>query len=358
MSKFLNEKISSIETYIPGEQPKDQEYIKLNTNENPYPPSPKVLRAIKKAVNGSLRLYPDPNCELLRNEISKYYSVSMDEVFVGNGSDEVLSFSFAAFFDSSNPILFPDVSYSFYPVFANYFSLKYQTIEVENDFSIKAEKYLVPNGGVILPNPNAPTSIYLDTSEILKIVEFNLKIGKVVIVDEAYIDFGEKSVIEFVHKFPNLIVIQTLSKSRSLAGLRVGFAIADKDLIRGLNKVKESINSYTVDRLALIGATEAFKDEKYFQTTRNRIVKTRNWVTEEVQKLGFSAMKSGSNFLFLSHPKVKAHNLYMELKNRGVLVRYFDKRRIANFIRVSIGTDKEMRIFLEQVGKVIEEKKS
>ncbi len=353
MSKYWSDGIADLETYVPGEQPQDKKYIKLNTNENPYPPSPKVIQAIKNAADENLRLYPDPSCEKLRDTIARYYGVTKEEVFVGNGSDEVLAFSFAAFFDHDQPVLYPDVTYSFYPVYTNFFKLRSRTIELEEDFSIPVEKFFTPNGGIIICNPNAPTSRYLSISEIRRLLDYNLAIEKVVIVDEAYIDFGGQSIVGLIDAYPNLLVVQTLSKSRSLAGLRVGFAVGHRDLIEGLNRVKSSINSYTLDRLALFGAIEAFGDEEYFQATREKIIQTRNRVTHELRAIGFRVFESTANFIFISHSSIHAGELYVKLKENRVLVRYFRKPRIDNYLRVSIGTDDEMGTFVEVISRIV-----
>lgn len=355
MSEYWNENIKKISTYVPGEQPRDKRYIKLNTNENPYGPSSKVITAIKKAANEDLRLYPDPECRELRKTISLYYGLKKADIFIGNGSDEVLAFSFAAYFDPDETILFPDITYSFYPVYSDFFKLNYKTIKLNDDFTIPVDEFLIKNGGIIIPNPNAPTSKYLSIPNIKKIIDYNISIKKVVIIDEAYIDFGEKSVIDMVDDYPNLLVIQTLSKSRALAGLRIGFAIGHKDLIEGLNRVKSSINSYTADRLALAGAAAAFNDDKYFESTRKKIIFTRNWVMKELRKIDFNIIESNSNFLFISHSSIHAKDLYKKLKENGILVRYFDKPRINNFLRVSIGTDKEMKEFIKKVELIIKQ---
>ncbi len=354
MSRFWNKRIDTLEAYVPGEQPQDKQYIKLNTNENPYPPSPRVIEAIRKSADERLKLYPDPTCDQLKETIARYYNLEKDEVFVGNGSDEVLAFSFAAFFNPEETVLFPDITYSFYPVYADFFNLKFNLIELNEDFSIPVEKFLKANGGIILPNPNAPTSKYLDLPQIIKLLDYNLSIEKVVVIDEAYIDFGGESVVGLLSKYPNLLVVQTLSKSRSLAGLRVGFALGHKALIEGLNRVKSSINSYTVDRLALAGAVEAFKDEKYFQRTRKKIIKTRKWVMNELLKTGFKVIESQANFLFICHHLIPAGELYKKLRDKGILVRYFNKPRIDDFLRVSIGTDDEMKSFLRVLKQILE----
>lgn len=351
MSKYWSDKVKSLKPYIPGEQPKDKKYIKLNTNENPYPPSPKVIQAIKAAANGDLKLYPDPEVEILRNTIANYYGIEKDEVFIGNGSDEVLGFSFMAFFNPGKPILFPDISYSFYKVYANLFDIEYKLVSLDEDFNIPLNEFLKENGGIVIPNPNAPTAKYLEVEKLKKLLEAN--VNNVVIIDEAYIDFGGESSVKLISDYPNLLVVQTLSKSRSLAGLRVGFAMGNKELIKALNMVKNSINSYTIDRIALAGANAAFVDNDYFETTRKKIVKTRERTIESLRKLGFKVTDSKANFIFISHPKVYAGELFKELKSRGILVRYFKDERIDNYLRVSIGTDDEMNKFIEVLEEII-----
>lgn len=354
MSRYWNAHTRALEAYVPGEQPRDKKYIKLNTNENPYPPSPAVLAAMKSAVNEDLRLYPDPVCDELRRTIAAYYHVEKENVFVGNGSDEVLAFSFAAFFEHDKPVLFPDITYSFYPVYAEMFQLSYHTIPLTDDFDVPVEEFLVDNTGCALPNPNAPTGKLIPEKDLLKIVEYNYKTAeKVVIVDEAYIDFGGVSMIPYIAKYPNLLVVQTLSKSRSLAGLRVGFAVGDRELITGLERVRDSINSYTLDRIALAGAVAAFKDVEYFEETRHKVMQTREKVVAAVEALGCTVIPSGSNFIFMSSPAVPGKELYLRLKEKGVLVRYFNKPRIDNYLRVSIGSDEEMAFFLDKLKEVI-----
>lgn len=353
MSGYWSRGIADLETYVPGEQPRNAEYVKLNTNENPYPPSPRVLDAIKNAVDERLRLYPDPSCELLRETIAEYHGLARDEVFVGNGSDEILAFAFPAFLDHVEPCLFPDITYSFYPVFARFFRLKFERVPVSEDFSIPTARFEKPNGGIVLANPNAPSSLALPLSEIRRILDYNRSIDRVAIIDEAYVDFGAQSAIGLVPEYPNLLVIQTFSKSRSLAGLRVGFALGQADLIEGLERVKSSINSYTLDRLALAGAIEAMRDEEHFRATTEMIMATRGRVSRDLSSLGFSVLDSSANFLFISHPKVRADDLDRALKQERVLVRYFDKPRIDNHLRVSIGTDEEMAILLTALERIL-----
>ncbi|HEY8891362.1 MAG TPA: histidinol-phosphate transaminase [Clostridium sp.] len=351
MSKYWSETTKSIEPYIPGEQPKNRKYIKLNTNENPYPPSPKVIEAIKQASNENLQLYPDPNCDELRNTLSNYYKLLPNQVFVGNGSDEVLAFSFMAFFNREKPILFADITYSFYEIYVNLFKLKHKLIPLDDKFNLPLDSFCIENGGIVVTNPNAPTSKYISVESLKKIVEYNIE--SVVIIDEAYIDFGGESLVDFVDDYPNLLIIQTLSKSRALAGLRVGYAFGHKDLIEGLNKIKNSINSYTIDRLALAGAKASFEDEAYFQSTRLKVIDTREKVIPSLRELGFIVLESKANFLFARHNTIQAKIIFNELKTRGILVRYFNKPRIDNFLRISIGNNEEMEVLISKLSEII-----
>lgn len=353
MSKYWSMVASSLVPYVPGEQPKDKKYIKLNTNENPYPPSPKVIAAINQAVNADLRLYPDPTCEDLRRTIAEYYGLQSQQVFVGNGSDEILAFSFVAFFNPSQRILFPDISYSFYKVYAKLYGLTYDTIPLDDQYEIQLDAFCQENGGIILPNPNAPTAkcITLDSLRIL--LESNK--NHVVIIDEAYIDFGGESAVELIDEYPNLLVVQTLSKSRSLAGLRIGFALGSEELIEGLNRIKDSFNSYTLDRLALAGAIAAFQDQAYFEEVTQKVIATRESVSKQLRELGFDVLDSKANFVFISHAIVPAKQLFQQLRDQGVLVRYFAQPRIDNFLRVTIGTDEEMDTFIEVLRSIVAE---
>lgn len=352
MSKYWSTVTQALEPYVPGEQPKDKTYIKLNTNENPYPPSPQVLAAMKQAADENLRLYPTPTCDELRACIAAYNGLTKEQVFVGNGSDEVLAFSFLSFFNPGQPILFPDITYSFYPVYAALFHIDYHLVRLTEDFSIPAEEFSAQqNGGIIFPNPNAPTGKCLPLTAIAEILRSNPE--QVVIVDEAYIDFGGESAVALIDQYPNLLVIQTLSKSRSLAGLRVGFALGHPDLIAGLDRVKNSINSYTLDRTALAGAIATFADEAYFQAARLKIIATRDRITAQLQATGFLVIPSQANFIFISHPTIPAQQLYQQLRERGILVRYFNKPRIDNFLRVSIGSDEEMEAFRQAIIEIL-----
>ncbi|TCT25481.1 histidinol phosphate aminotransferase [Melghiribacillus thermohalophilus] len=351
MSKYWSQLVKQTDPYVPGEQPSTSDVIKLNTNENPYPPSPEVTQAISRQLNDSLRLYPPPSVDDLRETIGDYYGVNKNQVFVGNGSDEVLAFSFMAFFDPGKPVMFPDITYSFYPVYARLFQLEARTVPLTDDFSIPVEPFFHAKGGVIFPNPNAPTGKYLNLEAIEQILIHNP--DNVVIVDEAYIDFGGESAINLLDRYDQLLVIQTMSKSRSLAGLRVGYALGRNNLIEGLNRIKNSFNSYTIDRLAIAGARASFQDEAYFQKTRAKIIRTRNRVTDELKQLGFNVIDSQANFIFITHSGVNAGQLYQQLKANNIYVRYFDRPRINHYLRVSIGTDEEMDIFLNQLKNVL-----
>lgn len=350
MSKYWNKTVNNIKPYVPGEQPQDKKYIKLNTNENPYPPSPKAIEAMKKATDGDLKLYPDAVCKDLIETIADYYNLDQDQIFVGNGSDEVLAFTFMTFFSKDKKVLFPDISYSFYEVYGDFFNLDYEEIPLDDNFDIPLDKFKGNNGGVILPNPNAPTSKYTEISELKKLVEANP--DSVVVIDEAYIDFGGESMVPFINDYPNLLVIQTFSKSRSLAGLRGGFAMGNKELIEGLNKVKNSINSYTLDRIALAGTKAAIEDNDYFEFTRKKIIDTREKTVAKLKQLDFTVMDSKANFVFASHKSIPGKKLFETLKDKGILVRHFNKPRITDFLRISIGTDEEMDALVDAI-KVI-----
>jgi len=350
MSKYWSEITNNIEPYVPGEQPRDGKYIKLNTNENPYPPSPKVIEAIKQVTEENLQLYPDPSCDDLRITVANYYKLSPNQVFVGNGSDEVLAYSFMAFFNKEIPILFSDITYSFYEVYVKLLKLKHTLIPLDDKFNFSVDSFCIANGGIVIANPNAPTTKYVSVESLIKIVEFNIE--SVVIIDEAYIDFGGESLVKFIDNYPNLVVIQTLSKSRALAGLRVGFAFGDKYLIEGLNRIKNSINSYTVNRLSLAGAKASFEDEAYFQSICLKIMDTREKVTRLLRDLEFTVLESKTNFLFVSH-KIQAKIIFKELRKNRILVRFFDKPRIDNFLRISIGTNEEMEILISKLREII-----
>ncbi|SFG63336.1 histidinol-phosphate transaminase [Sporolactobacillus nakayamae] len=351
MSNYWNPFVQKLDPYVPGEQPKDKKYVKLNTNENPYPPSPKVTAAIKEAVNDQLRLYPDPNCDELRKKIAEHFEVKPSEVFIGNGSDEVLAFSFMTFFSAENPVAFGDITYSFYKVYANLCSLSPKIIPLNDDFSLPVDAFCEPNGGVVIPNPNAPTGRGLPIDSIRRILDANSE--HVVIIDEAYIDFGGESVIPLIKDYPNLLVVRTLSKYSSLAGIRVGFALGQKALIDGLNTVKNSFNSYTIDRLALAGALAAIDDDAYSKGMAQQIIATREQTIKRLENIGFTIIPSQSNFIFASHTEVNAEVIFHALRDRGVLVRYFNQPRISNYLRITIGTDEEMDKLVEALKDIL-----
>ncbi|XID94667.1 histidinol-phosphate transaminase [Paenibacillaceae bacterium WGS1546] len=351
MSRYWSGLTASLVPYVPGEQPQDKTYIKLNTNENPYPPSPRVVEAIRQAAGAELRLYPDPDCGALRSKLAEYCGLDKEQIFVGNGSDEVLAFAFPAFFSAERPILFPDITYSFYPVYAKLYGIPYETVPTDERFAIDPAAYAIPNGGIVLPNPNAPTTLAAPAERIRSILEANP--DSVVVIDEAYVDFGAESVVPLVRSHPNLLVVQTLSKSRSLAGLRVGAAMGHPDLIEGLNRVKNSFNSYTLDRLALAGAAAAIEDDAYFRETTGKVIATRERTAAELRTLGFDVADSKANFLFVAHPGQDAKVLFAGLKEKGILVRYFDKPRIDRHLRVSIGTDEEMDAFIAAIRALV-----
>jgi histidinol-phosphate aminotransferase len=351
MSRYWSKIIRELKPYVPGEQPKENLFIKLNTNENPYPPSPRVIDAIVKTANADLRRYPDPNCDELKQVIADYYSVNPKNVFVGNGSDEVLALSFISFFKQSLPILFPDISYSFYEVYCSIFEIQNIRVPLTEDFDISLVDYEQPNGGIIFPNPNAPTGKLLSLEPIKKLLEQNGE--TVVIVDEAYIDFGGNTAIQLIGEYPNLLVAQTFSKSRSLAGLRVGVALGSEELIEGLERAKNAFNSYPLDRLAINGAVEAVRDEAYFRATCKKVMDTRARTVAALSKLGFLIVPSMANFIFIRPPGIQAGELYTRLKDDKVLVRYFDKPRINEYLRVTIGTDAEMQTFIEKTAKIV-----
>ena len=357
MSKFWNDKIKEIEPYVPGEQPKDKKYIKLNTNENPYSPSEKVIEKIKSMNLKDLKLYPDPDVSKLREVIADYFSKKISEkftkeqIFVGNGSDEVLALIFMTFFNKGDKVYYPDITYSFYPVYADLFDLKEVKIPLNKNFEIEIDKYFGLDGHIIITNPNAPTSIALKLNEIEKIVKNNPT--QLIVIDEAYVDFGAESSVKLVNKYDNVLVVQTFSKSRSFAGMRLGYAIGSENIIEGLNRLKFSFNSYTVDRISIEAGIESFKDDDYFVKTNAKIIETREKTVKKLKKLGFKVLNSSANFIFISHNKVFAGDLYKNLKDNGVLVRYFAKDRIDNYLRVTIGTDEDMEIFIEKLNKLL-----
>ncbi len=344
MNPYWTDRVRSLTPYVPGEQPKEKNLVKLNTNENPYPPSQKVLDAIKSATEDNLRLYPDPESTSLKQALASYHQVQVDQVFVGNGSDEVLAHIFQALLQHDAPLLFPDISYSFYPVYCDLYGIHFETIPLDETFSIHLDDYKRDNGGVIFPNPNAPTGKLLSLSEIDAFLATNQQ--SVVVVDEAYIDFGGESAVSLIHQYKNLVVTQTFSKSRSLAGLRVGYAIADAGLIEALERVKNSFNSYPLGRLAQVGAEASILDEAYFQQSCDQIIANREKLVSGMEKLGFEIVPSKANFIFATHPERDAAELAERLREKRVIVRYFNKPRISQYLRITVGSEDECHALL------------
>lgn len=351
MSREWTKNLRNIEPYVPGEQSKDKDIVKINANENPYPPSPKAAEVLKSFDTNKLRFYPSANSTKLKEAIAKYYKVEMSNVFVGNGSDDVLAVAFQSFFNSEKPIVYPDLTYSFYPVWCSLFGIKYKNYPVGDDFRINPEDYKEKNGGVVIPNPNAPTSLGEGLDFVEKILNYNQ--DSVVIIDEAYVDFGGTSSIPLIDKYENLLVTGTFSKSRSLAGLRIGFAIGSKALIDVMEAVKNSYNSYTVDSLSIEMGAASIEDDEYFKSTCKKVIKTRERVTLELEKLGFDVLDSQTNFIFATHNKHNMKSLFEYLKTQKVFIRYFSLPRIENYVRITIGTNEEMDIFLEKTKEFI-----
>ncbi len=353
MSCYWNQKTRTLDPYTPGEQPKVK-MIKLNTNENPFPPGEAVLAAMKEAACEDMRLYPDPAACALREAFADYAKVTPENVFVGNGSDEVLAFAFDAFFEQGKPVLFPDISYSFYPVYCKHYGLNYVQIPLKDDFTVDVDDYHRENGGIVITNPNAPTGIALTRREIESIVKRNP--GVVVIIDEAYVRFGAESAVPLIEKYPNLLVVQTMSKSHSLAGLRVGFAIGSRELIEGLNRVKNSFNSYPVDRIAQVGAIASLRDVETVDANLKTICAVREGVSVALRGIGFDVLPSKTNFIMIHYWNCFAGELFEYLRSQNILVRYFDLPRINDYLRVTIGSKEDMRIFLDTVEEYIEKR--
>ena len=355
MSRFWSRVVSDLTPYVPGEQPKIANLIKLNTNENPYPPSAKAVAAIQSELGDDgarLRLYPDPNADLLKQAVARRYAVTPAQVFVGNGSDEVLAHAFLALLKHDAPILFPDITYSFYPVYCGLYGVDYATVPLDAQFAIDPADYCGrPNGGIIFPNPNAPTGRLLALDAIEQILRANP--DSVVIVDEAYVDFGGDSAIALVDRYENLLVIHTLSKSRSLAGMRVGYAVGHPTLIEALERVKNSFNSYPLDRLAIVGAVAAIEDEAYFQQTCTAVIATREQLTAEMAAQGFEVLPSAANFIFARHPQRDASALAKALRERSIIVRHFKLPRIEQFLRITVGTDGECQALVAALREIL-----
>jgi histidinol-phosphate aminotransferase len=353
MSKFWSEVVHRLTPYVPGEQPKAANLIKLNTNENPYGPSPKVLAALHAEVGDNLRLYPDPNSDKLKRAIADFHSVTADQVFVGNGSDEVLAHTFLALLKHDAPLLFPDITYSFYPVYCHLYGIDYREIPLTQSFEIRVDDYLQKNGGIIFANPNAPTGRFLPVSEIERLLKTNKDTA--VVVDEAYIDFGGESCVGLIKHYPQLLVTHTLSKSRALAGLRVGYALGQAPLIEALVRVKDSFNSYPLDHFAQAGATAAMEDRGWLESSCKKVISTRARLTAEMETIGFEILPSGANFIFARHPKFVGAELAAKLREHNIIVRNFKKpERVAPFLRISIGNDAECNALLAALKWIVD----
>ena len=351
MSRFWSPLVHQLTPYVPGEQPKIPNLTKLNTNESPYGPSPKVYEAIKQATNDTLRLYPDPQAQDLKQALADYTGLPANHIFVGNGSDEVLALAYQALLKQDKPLLFPDISYSFYPVYCKMYQVDYEQIPLDENFKINLADYQRPNGGIIFPNPNAPTGIALPLGEIRQLLDNNP--NSVVLVDEAYVDFGTESAVSLVKDYPNLLVTQTFSKSWALAGLRVGFAVGQPELIEALIRVKDSFNSYPLDRLALAGAKAAVEDQDYFKSTCNKVITSREKLTQALSQLGFEVLPSSANFVFARHPQHEGAWLAQKLREKALLVRHFNQPRISSFLRITLGTEEQNTLLIQLLTELV-----
>tara|TARA_B110000444_G_scaffold205925_1_gene199269 strand:+ start:1431 stop:2489 length:1059 start_codon:yes stop_codon:yes gene_type:complete len=351
MSRYWSSVVHKLTPYVPGEQPKVSSLIKLNTNENPYGPSPKVIKALKAGAGDNLRLYPDPNSDVVKRAVAKCCSIKVNQIFVGNGSDEVLGHIFQGLLKHDKPVLFPDITYSFYPVYCGLYEVPYELVPLTKDFSIDLKDYQRPNSGIIFPNPNAPTGIATELDDIAQLLRKNT--DSVVVVDEAYVDFGAESAVSLIDDYPNLLVTQTISKSRSLAGLRVGYAMGNAELIEGLERVKNSFNSYPLDRLALVGAEVALADSEYFEKTRKAIIDSREKLIMHLQNLRFEVLPSSANFVFVRHSEQDAAELADKLREHSIIVRYFNKPRINQFLRITIGTPEECEALIAVLKNIL-----
>lgn len=353
MSRYWSPVTHTLTPYVPGEQPKLANLVKLNTNESPYGPSPQAIAALQTQATDNLRLYPDPNSDALRQALADYHGMQRDNVFVGNGSDEVLAHAFQALLKHDLPILFPDISYSFYPVYCGLYDIEFTQVALTDTFQICIDDYMQPNGGIIFPNPNAPTGCPVTRADIERLLQANP--DSVVVIDEAYVDFGAESAIGLVQHYPQLLVIHTLSKSRGLAGLRVGFAVGNAELIAGLNRVKDSFNSYPLDRLAQAGAVAAIQDEIYFDATRQHIIRTREQLVADLNRLGFTVLPSAANFVFAQHPDYAGEQLTAQLRERSIIVRHFrNPARIAPFMRITVGTDAQCHTLISALTDILQ----
>jgi len=353
MSQYWSDIVHRLTPYVPGEQPKLQNLVKLNTNENPYGPSPKVIAALQAEAADSLRLYPDPDSSRLKTAIADYHGLQPSQVFVGNGSDEVLAHVFQALLKHDQPLLFPDITYSFYPVYCGLYGIAYETVPLNAQFEVAVQDYVRPNGGIIFPNPNAPTGIPLPLADIERLLQANTQ--SVVVIDEAYVDFGTESAVSLVNQYPNLLVTHTYSKSRSLAGLRVGYAVGDAGLIEALMRVKDSFNSYPIDRFAEAGAIAAIQDEDFFQQTRQQVMASREQLVAEMTAMGFEVLPSGANFIFARHPQYSGEQLAAGLREQAVIIRHFKKpARIAEFLRITIGDDSQNQALMNALRTLLQ----
>lgn len=352
MSRFWSTGVKNLQPYVPGEQPKGTNLIKLNTNENPYGPSPKVLQALQLEAKETLRLYPDPNAEALKGAIAEYFQLKIEQVFLGNGSDEVLAHVFQGLLKHEHPILFPDITYNFYPSYCKLYNIECQEIPLTHSFEINIDNYRRKNGGIIFPNPNALTGKFLSLDIIKRLLDNNK--NSVIVIDEAYVDFGGETAIKLIRDFPNLLIVQTFSKSRSLAGLRVGFAVGNENLIEALERVKNSFNPYTLDRMAIKAAVAALQDHAYFNHTRQQIISTREFLAAQLQDLEFEVIPSKANFLLVRHPFLNAPDLCQQLRQTGIIVRYFPQDRIEQFLRISIGTNQDCNLLIKVLTDILE----
>ena len=353
MSSYWSDFVKDLEPYSPGEQPQISNITKLNTNENPYGPSPAVIKAITEAADDRLRLYPPPEAEQLKSKIAEHFQLAASQVFVGNGSDEVLAHVFNGLLNhpDKGPLLFPDISYSFYPVFCQLYGISYEKIPLADDFSIDTAQYQRKNSGIIFPNPNAPTGLLLGLNTIQSLLQKNT--DSVVVVDEAYIDFGGQTAAALIEQYDNLLVVQTMSKSRSLAGMRVGYAMGSEHLIEGLNRIKNSFNSYPLGHLQIAAAIAALNDSQYFENTRQKVISERDNVVEQLEQLGFEVLPSKANFVLAHHPKNAADSLANSLRDKGIIVRYFAKPRIDQYLRITIGTESQNKLLIDSLKQIL-----
>jgi histidinol-phosphate aminotransferase len=352
VSRYWSKVVDGLTPYVPGEQPKLPNLVKLNTNESPYGPSPRALAALRAEVGDTLRLYPDPNCDSLKESIAAFYKLKPAQVFVSNGSDEVLAHAFLALLKHDEPVLFPDITYSFYPVYCGLYGIDYRQVPLTESFEICVDGYMTPNGGIIFPNPNAPTGRPLSLSEIERLLRSNA--GSVVVVDEAYVDFGAESAVGLVDRYPQLLVVHTLSKSRALAGLRVGYALGDPELIEALRRVKDSFNSYPLDRFAVAGAAAAIEDRAYFEQICTKVIATRTRLVSDLALLGFDVLPSAANFVFARHSQHGGAELAARLRERSIIVRHFNNPpRIAQFLRITVGTDAQCEVLIAALRAIL-----